>query len=233
MRDKKTTQAGNPDPERVPVALEAEKGMASVAVNNPDAFLKYVAEKQFKLTDIFNPMCRITCETVMTQAAKGSPSDIRIIFERVREKLPDITFAEISQIYQHSPVVHALPDFLEIVRSTAKRRGLMQVLAQAQIDIGNSEIGTAKLLTDVGMQVDSLAHELCPPSPADTKNLLLDAIKRYETGEDSTSRISTGFPKLDNLSPIRYGDYVIIGGETKSGKTMLALNIIAHLLQCN
>jgi replicative DNA helicase len=108
----------------------------------------------------------------------------------------------------------------------------MAVLAQAQMDLGNAQVSTAKLLTDVGMQVDSLAHELCPPSPQDTKNLLMDAIKRYETGEDSTSRISTGFPKVDNLSPIRYGDYVIIGGETKSGKTMLALNIIAHLLKC-
>ena len=28
-------------------------------------------------------------------------------------------------------------------------------------------------------------------------------------------------------------DFVVIGGETKSGKTMLALNIISNLLQCN
>lgn len=229
MKERPIIRAG----ERVPLATEAERGMASVAVNNADAFLKYVAEKQFKLSDIFDPLCRTVCETVMTQAAKGSPSDIRIIFERCREKLPDITFANISEIYQYAPVVYALPEFLDIVRSTAKRRGLMAVLAQAQMDLSNNEITTAKLLNDVGMQVDSLTHELCPPSPQDTKNLLMDAIKRYETGEDATSRISTGFPKLDNLSPIRYGDYVIIGGETKSGKTMLALNIIAHLLKCN
>ena len=43
-------------------------------------------------------------------------------------------------------------------------------------------------------------------------------------------RISTGFKKLDDMCPIRYGDYVVIGGETKSGKTMLALNIISNLL---
>ena len=219
------------DPTKVPTAIEAEKGMASVAVNHPDAFLKLVAEKQFKLTDIFDPLCRIICETVMAQAAKSSSCDIRIIFERSREKVPTVQFAEISQIYQHSPVVYALPDFLEIVRSTAKRRGLMAVLAQANHDINNPEVSTAKLLTDVSMQVDGLAHELCPPSPQDTKNLLMDAIKRYETGDDATQRIRTGFTKVDNLTPIRYGDYVIIGGETKSGKTMLALNIIAHLLR--
>ena len=232
MKVSQTRQpVGNPD--KIPLATEAERGMASVAVNNPDAFLKYVAEKQFKLTDIFDPLCKTICETVLTQAAKSSACDIRIIFERCREKLPDITFGEISQIYQHAPVVYALPEFLDIVRSTAKRRGLMAVIEQTRMDLGNSQIPTAKLLNDVGMQVDSLTHELCPPVPADTKNLLMDAIKRYETGEDATSKLTTGFPKLDNLSPIRYGDYVIIGGETKSGKTMLALNIICHLIKSN
>lgn len=232
----RTRKVGKPielDPSKVPTATEAEKGMASVAVNNPDGFLKYVAEKQFKLTDIFDPLCRTVCEIVMEQASKSSSCDVRVIFERSRERLPDVQFFQISEIYQYAPVVHALPDFLDIVRSTAKRRGLMVVLTQANIDLANTQISTAKLLTDVGMQVDSLAHELCPPSPQDTKNLLMDAIKRYETGDDSTQRISTGFEKIDNLSPIRYGDYVIIGGETKSGKTMLALNIIAHLLKCS
>jgi KaiC/GvpD/RAD55 family RecA-like ATPase len=60
--------------------------------------------------------------------------------------------------------------------------------------------------------------------------MLLAAIARYQTGDDSTQRIKTGYEKLDNLTPIRYGDFLVIGGETKSGKTMLALNIVANLL---
>jgi len=58
----------------------------------------------------------------------------------------------------------------------------------------------------------------------------MDAIKRYETGDDQTQRLRTGFEKIDNLSPIRYGDFLVIGGETKSGKTMLAINVIANIL---
>lgn len=218
---------------KVPLATEAERGMASVAVNHPDAFLKMVAEKQFKLSDIFDALCRTVCETVMNQAAASASCDIRVIYERTRERLPNVEFGQISQIYQFSPVVYSLADFLDIVRSTSKRRGLLAVLQKASHDIDKADMPTAQLLNEVSMQVDGLTHELCPPSPTDTKNLLMEAIKRYESGDDTSQRIGTGYVKLDNLAPVRYGDFVVIGGETKSGKTMLALNIICNLLQCN
>lgn len=232
MKEQQTQLDGNAGT-RVPFALEAENAMASVAVNHPDVFLKYVGEKQFKLTDIFNPLCRAVCEAALAQSAKGSECDIRLIYEKCREHIKDVTFVQISEIYQYAPVAHALPEFMEIVRSKAKRRGLMDVIAKAQKAIDDPQVQTGALLNDVAMQVEALASELAPPLASDTKHLLMDAIKRYENGEDTTSRISTGFSKVDNLSPIRYGDYIIIGGETKSGKTMLALNIIAHLLKCS
>jgi replicative DNA helicase len=169
-------------------------------------------------------------ETVLTQASRSSSCDIRIVYEKVRERLPDVQFHQVSDIYTLIPIASALGEFVEIVRSTAKRRALLGLLTQAGIDLADTEIPTAKLISDLAMQADSLSHELSPPRPMDTKNLLMDAIKRYETGDDQTQRIRTGFEKIDNLSPIRYGDFVVIGGETKSGKTMLALNIIANLL---
>jgi replicative DNA helicase len=228
MMESQTRPDGN-----VPLALEAENAIASVAVNHPDLFLKHVAEKQFKLTDIFNPLCKAVCEIALELAAKGSSCDVRLVYEKVKEQIQETTFYQISEIYQHAPIASALPEFIEIVRAKAKRRGLMQVLIKTKKGIDDSQISTAQLLNDIAIQVESLSSELSPPLASDTKNLLIDAIRRYEVGEDSTSRISTGFTKLDNLSPIRYGDYVIIGGETKSGKTMLALNIIAHLLKCS
>jgi len=80
------------------------------------------------------------------------------------------------------------------------------------------------------MQVDAIQTKLAPPKRMDTQSLLLEAVTRYETGDDQTQRIRTGYEKLDNLTPLRYGDFLVVGGETKSGKTMLALNIIANLI---
>lgn len=232
--EQKTRKAGKPEVDftKVPTATEAEKGIASIAVNNPDLFVTESAEKRFAPSDIFDALSRVMVETVLTQAARSSSCDIRVIYEKVRERLPETQFHQVSDIYTLMPVAGALPEYIEIVRSTAKRRALLALLAQANMDIGNAEIGTAKLLADISMQADSLSHELCPPRPMDTKNLLMDAIKRYETGDDQTQRIRTGYSNIDNLSPTRYGDFVVIGGETKSGKTMLALNIIANII-CN
>ena len=216
---------------RVPTATESERGIASIAVNHPDHFVTVSAEKRFNVADVFDPMSRIMLETVLTQSSKSASCDIRIVYEKVRERLPDTAFHQVSEVYTLMPVKFALADFIEIVRATAKRRAFMSVLAKANMDIINAEVPTAKLLADMVSQTDALSHDLAPPSPMDTKELILDALKRYESGDDSTQRISTGFENIDNLTPIRYGDFVVVGGETKSGKTMLALNIIANLLK--
>jgi F0F1-type ATP synthase alpha subunit len=96
--------------------------------------------------------------------------------------------------------------------------------------ISDATVQTPELLSDVVMKVEGLSRELAPPKVMDTKALLLNALTRYETGDDESMRIKTGYSAIDNICPIRYGDFVVIGGETKSGKTMLALNIIANLI---
>jgi replicative DNA helicase len=218
------------DPDKVPTALEAERAIASIAVNHPDQFVTESASRRFNASDILDALSRIMVETVLTQASRSSSCDIRIIYEKTRERLPDVQFHQVSEIYTLVPIASALGEFIEIVRSTAKRRALLGLLTQANLDISDKEIPTAKLISDLAMQADSLSHELSPPRPMDTKILLMDAIKRYETGDDQTQRLRTGFEKIDNLSPIRYGDFLVIGGETKSGKTMLAINVIANIL---
>jgi len=232
--EQKTRRAGKADVDlsKVPLATETEKGIASIAVNHPDEFVKVTAEKRFSPLDIFHPLSKAVVEVVLSQASRSSECDIRIVFEKVRERLPDTQFHELSDIYTLMPIKGALPEYIQTVRSVAKRRTLMAVLAQANMDISDAQISTAQLLSDISMQADSLSHELAPPSPMDTKKLLMEAIARYETGDDHTERIRTGYNKLDNLTPIRYGDFLVIGGETKSGKTMLALNIICNII-CN
>jgi F0F1-type ATP synthase alpha subunit len=116
------------------------------------------------------------------------------------------------------------------VKNAAKRRALLMVMQQALVKITAADIQTPELVNEVAMKVDGIQTELMPPQVADTKKLLLDAMDRYQTGDDATQRIKTGYDKIDNLTPIRLGDFLVIGGETKSGKTMLALNIIANLI---
>jgi F0F1-type ATP synthase beta subunit len=154
----------------VPSCDEAERGLASIALNHPNEFLHASMEARLSPTDFANPLCKMTVEVVLEQTARNASCDLRI------------------------------------------------------------EQPTSDLIAGLSMKVDALMRETVPPKAMDTKSLLIDAAKRYQEGDDSSMRISTGFKKIDDICPIRYGDYVVIGGETKSGKTMLALNIISNLL---
>jgi replicative DNA helicase len=215
----------------VPMALEAERGIASVALNNPTTFLNRLDEKRFNTSDIFDPMSRAVVEVILDLTSRSVSTDVRVVFESLRERIPTAQFSELTTLYTLMPIEGALPNLLDVVKATAKRRALMMVMQEGLAKIDALDVKTPDLVNQVQMQVDAIQNELNPPAIMDTKSMLMDAIQRYEKGDDESQRIKTGFDKLDNLTPIRLGDFVVIGGETKSGKTMLALNIIANLLK--
>lgn len=230
--ERKPRKAGNPLPDNIelPKATEAERGLASISLNHPQTVLNRMTELKFDPRDIFDPLSSTIVHVVLEQTSRNASTDIRVIFEKIREKLPQTEFHHLSEIWTLMPIESAFDELADVVRSTSKRRALLAVVHQTLSDVINPELKTADLVSALAMQVDGLAREMAPPSAHDTKTLLLQAIERYSTGDDQTQRIRTGFAKLDNLTPIRYGDFLVIGGETKSGKTMLALNIIANLI---
>jgi replicative DNA helicase len=214
-----------------PMATESERGIASVALNNPKTLLNVLTETRFNPRDIYDPLSRMVVEVILDQTSRSASTDARVIFEKLRERLPDVQFYTLTDLYTLMPIESALPDLLKVVKAMAKRRALMVVMQQSLAKVSDLEVQTSDLVNDVSMQVDAIQTELNPPAILDTKKLLIDAISRYQEGDDETQRIKTGYEKLDNLTPIRLGDFVVIGGETKSGKTMLALNIIANLIK--
>lgn len=230
MRHKAQQQAGDSVTLTVPSCDEAERGLASIALNHPNEFLHASMEARLSPSDFSNPLCKMVIEVVLEQTTRNASCDLRIVYEKLREKNPAIQLHEVSDLYHLCGVVQAMPEFIDLVRGASKRRALMMLAYQAVQDAQSNEHPTSDLIAGLSMKVDALMRETVPPKAMDTKSLLVDAAKRYQEGDDSSMRISTGFKKLDDMCPIRYGDYVVIGGETKSGKTMLALNIISNLL---
>lgn len=214
----------------IPKATESERGIASIALNHPTTFLNGITSKKFATTDILDPISRAIVEVILDQTSRSASCDVRVVFEKLRERLPEVQFHQLTEMYTLMPIEGCLPDLLEVVKHTAKRRALMVVMQQGLSKIAATDVRTPELVHEVAMKVDGIQTELQPPQVTDTKKLLLDAVERYQTGDDSTQRIKTGYEKIDNITPIRLGDFLVIGGETKSGKTMLALNIIANLI---
>lgn len=216
---------------KLPLATEAERGIASVALNNPATFLTQLDEKKFNTADMFDVLSRAVAETILDLTARSMSTDVRVVYERLRERLPSLQFSQLTELYSIMPIEGALPNLLDAVKSAAKRRALMTIMQNGMSQIDAPAVSTVDLVNSVQSGVSALQNELNPAPVMTIRSMCFERLNRYEHGQDESQIIKTGFKKLDNLTPIQKGDLLIIGGETKSGKTMFALNIIAHLLQ--
>lgn len=210
--------------------IESERGIASIALNNPELVLNAVSDANFNPAFIADLLSRYVVEVVLDQVSRRAVCDARIVYERVREKLPELKFHELTDLYTLMPIASALKELMGIVKAAAKRRALAAILAEGQKHLNSPDVSTAELVNTLHLGIEKVRGELHPPAVLDTKALIMDAITRYQEGDDQTQRIRTGYERLDNLTPIRYGDFLVIGGPEKSGKTMLALNIVANIL---
>ena len=210
--------------------IESERGIASITLNNPELVLNAVSDAGFNPAFISDLVSRYVVEIVLDQVSRRAVCDARIVFEHVREKLPEFQFHQLTDLYTLIPIASALRELMDIVKQAAKRRALAVILSEGQKHLEAPDISTAQLVNTLHLGIEKVRGELNPPAVLDTKALIMDAITRYQEGDDTTQRIRTGYDKLDNLTPIRYGDFLVIGGPEKSGKTMLAINIIANIL---
>jgi len=209
---------------------ESERGIASITLNHPELVLNTISDANFNPSYIADGLSRNVVEIVLDQVSRRAVCDVRVIFERLRERNEHVQFHQLTDLYTLMPVASALRELMDIVKSAAKRRAVAKMLAEGQKQIEATDVTTVDLVNTLSTGIERIRSEMTPPAKLDTKALIMDAITRYQEGDDQTQRIRTGYDKLDNLTPIRYGDFLVIGGPEKSGKTMLALNIVANIL---
>ena len=215
---------------KIPTPVEAERGIASITLNHPELVLNSISDAAFNPTFIYDRLSRDIVEIVLDQVSRRAVCDVRIIFEKLRERNENVQFHEVTELYTLMPIAGALKGLMEIVKNASKRRAVVAVLAEGMQFAESADVSTPELVNGLATGIERILGEMTPPIRLDTQALIMDAITRYQEGDDQTQRIRTGYDKLDNLTPIRYGDFLVIGGPEKSGKTMLAINIVANIL---
>lgn len=212
------------------IPVESERGIASITLNHPELVLNMIGEANFNPVYIADGLSRNVVEVVLDQVSRRSGCDVRVIFERLRERNEHVQFHELTELYTLMPMAGALRELMDIVKAAAKRRSVAKTLAEGQKLLAAPDVTTADLVNRISTDIEKIRSEMTPPAKLDFKALIMDAITRYQEGDDQTQRIRTGYDRLDNLTPIRYGDFLVIGGPEKSGKTMMGLNILANIL---
>jgi len=208
-------------------AEEAEKGLVSIILNNPDEALLKITEAAFNVADIFDIQLKKVAEVTLQQAAQGKSTDIRVIYEIVRMET-HLEFYQLSELYTACPILSLAQEFIDLTRTAAKRRTMQIVLHNAQTEVRGGDLN--EFLTGLVAVSEGVQNEIAPPKVLDTRDQLMEATNRYEVGDDGSTLIKTGFPEIDNLTPMRETDLIVVGGETKSGKTTWVLSVIANII---
>lgn len=222
---------GNFSDIRIPSCPESEKALCCIALNYPREFVEQSSEHRFQIDDLHDPVVKAVVRCVYAMECSSKTVDIRLVYEQVKKDLPVVEFYQLSELWTLASPCSTLVEHMNLIRMTAKRRSLIRVLNDTHFQLEDSKSETANILADLNSKVDKLATEAVSTKAPKLKDIIFDALNRYQNGEDKSQRISTGFESLDELTPISRGDWVVIGGMEKSGKTTLALNIIANILR--
>jgi replicative DNA helicase len=222
--------AGDLSQIRIPSVPESEKAIACIALNNPAEFVMRSSEHRFNISDVYDPLCKSIIRVVYELECNRKQIDVRLVFESCKKDIPVIEFYQVSELWTLGTPLSVLEEHINLIRMTAKRRALISLLIDTGAKVSDLRNETAFLLADLNSSVDKLASETVAVKAPSLRKLLLEATERYATGDDSGQRIRTGFRRFDNLTPVKYSDFMVIGGETKAGKTTFALNIIANII---
>lgn len=164
------------------------------------------------------------------QWGEGVKCDLIVFTQRLREKrmLEQVggaaylttTYASVC----HSP--DAFGYYVEILIEQSSKRELVLTCR----DVTKSNLDASE--NPVGETIAKLSEiKTTALKPRTFSDAVEEKWERMQSGAPDTDIVKTGLAVIDNNSPLRLGDMPLIGGEKKSGKSILALTIAVNVAQ--
>lgn len=209
-------------------APEIEQAAISAMMQFPDCMNQAV--ERLKEEHFATPQNRVIYTELTGQWSEGVRCDLIVFTQRLREKgvLEQVggaaylttTYASVC----HSP--EAFGYYVEILVEQSSKRALVSAcheITEANLDGQENPVGeTITRLSEI---------QTTTKIPRTFRDGLSDKLDRMENGLPDADIIKTGLERIDIQSPLRLGDMPLIGGEKKSGKSILALTIAANVAE--
>lgn len=194
------------------------------------------------LQDLEGPIigALLTKPEALPLVAELSPEDFsepitRDIFKSIRGLY--CSGKAVDRITVESDVGHAYQEFLgvccQIASVVPKEHAeiLKREVRLAAIRALGEELTFSTDLDHAAERIAGLNQQLVESrkwTPTPMSAALADFVSRHE-GKVEPDYLSFGFSKLDLMTYVEAGDFVVIGGEPSSGKTMLATIMATHI----
>ena len=217
--------------------LNAERSVLSTLMMYNDQYDLIGAK--IKKEDFESVSHQVIFAAIVDLAERNQPHDIVMIADLLESGFGGVDFSHINRsLAEVSAVPTAMPKTLmqhiELIKSSALRRQSLNVLKQ-----GIDRLQRNESIKDANNEIVSDMLRLGQDG-SDKKevysidDMAKDMIERIALAKSGVKHyIGVGFPELDSNAQIHKGDLVVIAARPSMGKSLLVVNMQAHLAKFN
>lgn len=212
--------------------LQAERSVLSTLLDNNDQY--DLISNLITASDFESVAHQKIYSAIVELAENNQPHDVVMVADVLssNNKLADDKYlnkqlAEVSV----APIamVKSLISHAELIRANAMRRSTLQILKQGIEKLENNA-GTDDVNNDIVSAISSLEQKEDVKEVYSVDDMMTNLVKRMALANSGEKTyIECGFPELDALMKVRKGNLVVIGARPSMGKSLLVMNIQAHL----
>jgi len=221
-----------------PQAADAEMGLLSSFLLMPAQVGAICAERRITIAHFCIPAHQLVFDALLHLWTEGLAIDFITLtqFLRDRGRLEDAGGAAfVTGLSTFIPTAANTTYYAEILEEKRLLRELSAMgeeFARRAID---EQDEPHALVEEAAARVCAIAAHTVAAQPKTPREMILEATDRAQERVEKRGQVDftmrTGLAGLDEgMSGIRLGDYVLISGKEKSGKTSLAFNILEHVV---
>ncbi|MFW6111528.1 MAG: replicative DNA helicase [Candidatus Bipolaricaulota bacterium] len=226
-----------PQDRSIPKNKEAEQLVLGSILMDPEDVVPKVIEK-VKPGYFYWKEHRLIFRAVLELFDKGDPADVVTVTNRLKEKgqLEEIQGrGYLADLLDKVVTTANLEHYAEILRSKA----LMRALINGGRKISELGYKTDQELKDILDRAEEIVFEISRQETVEDFHLLSDFLREHfdeleelhhDPSQQTISGLSTGFPKLDEMSSgFQDGQLIVIAGRPGTGKTSFALSLVRNI----
>jgi replicative DNA helicase len=196
---------------------QAEQAVIGDILLEPDKVMPIASQKLSP--EDFNGEYRTLYQACKTLYAQNKPIDYVTVLAIVGEEYKTVFLTACKE----TPTICNYENYISIVRETANKRRAWNDAASLLDELENGEIKESERLAT------NISQYLVDKDFSDSLNASEGFMKFCESKDKPKNYIKTGISKLDRLTYIDKGDYVIFGGRPSSGKTAFTLQTMMNM----
>lgn len=222
----------------LPHDTDAEKGLLCSFLLDPVKVGAWCAEHGVGEDHFYSPAHRLLFLALMGLWTEGKQFDSIVLANRLRA---DGVLEEaggmlgLAEITGYVPTIWMSENYIELLNEKRILRALIAEgnhLVQEAYDIGSDP---SCLALEASARIGATAGAQTTSRVLSPKELVMAAMDRVQERIEKRGLpdnvLRTGFSKIDDaMSGIRGGDFVLVSGKEKSGKTTLAFNIFENVV---